>query len=302
MFSQPLLVLSQCNHYLCIAMSYHHLWKSLVPLYGEHEAQAVARLVYEQQFGLSFTDICCGKDTQLNADEQTLSEEIARRLLTNEPVQYVLGKALFAGRVYHVAPGVLIPRPETEQLCEWVVEACSRNGKMFNMQPTILDIGTGSGCIAITLALALTDHHVTAWDISETALSIAQRNAKRHDADICFLQQDILHRKSTGDRWNIIVSNPPYVCEQERDEMDKNVLAFEPQEALFVPDDDPLLFYRAITDYARQTLLPGGMLFLEGNTRFAEQTASLLKEAGMTGIEIRNDMYHRPRFICGRQP
>ena len=283
-------------------MSYHHLWKRLVPLYGEHEAKAIARLVYEQRYALTLTDICAGKDTQLSAQQQEELDEIAQRLCNNEPVQYVLGNAFFAGRYWHVTPGVLIPRPETEQLCEWVTDICSRQPIVSGFTPTLLDIGTGSGCIAVTLALQLKEYRVTAWDVSETALTIARKNAERHQADIHFQQQDIFNASTTDDSWHVIVSNPPYICTKEKEEMHPNVLQYEPHQALFVPDDDPLRFYKTIADYARQTLIPGGMLFLENNTRYIHDVAALLQQAGMTDIQIRNDMYNRPRFLYGRQP
>ena len=170
-------------------MTYHEMWHQLVPLYGEGEAKAMARMVYEVRFGLTLADLLLGKDTQLSADCQAQTEEIACRLLRQEPIQYVLGQAAFCGRWFHVEPGVLIPRPETEELVRWMID-------QENQPHHLLDIGTGSGCIAITLAQELPEAEVTAWDISETALRIAQENADRLGVKVKFERQDILQQTS----------------------------------------------------------------------------------------------------------
>jgi release factor glutamine methyltransferase len=162
---------------------------------------------------------------------------------------------------------------------------------------TILDIGTGSGCIACTLAAELPEAQVTAWDISEAALSVARENAKRTNVHVSFEQVDALNIPLTPDKWDIIISNPPYICEQERATMERHVLDYEPSLALFVPDDDPLLFYRAIADYARQSLTAGGSLFFEINPLYAEQLKSLLSAMSYHHIEVRDDQYGKPRMI-----
>ena len=264
-------------------MSYEELWKPLTKLYDAREAKAIARLVLEERFGLTMADVLCGK----TGDDAVL-RHIQQRLLQGEPVQYVLGVAEFGGRQFRVAPGVLIPRPETLELCQWVEE---------ERGITILDIGTGSGCIACTLAAELPEAQVTAWDISETALAIAQENAKRTNVHVSFEQVDALNIPLTPDKWDIIISNPPYVCEQERAAMERHVLDYEPSLALFVPDDDPLLFYRAIADYARQSLTAGGSLFFEINPLYAEQLKSLLSAMSYHHIEVRDDLYGKPRMI-----
>ena len=264
-------------------MSYEELWKPLTKLYDAREAKAIARLVMEDRFGLTMADVLCGK----TGDDAVL-RHIQQRLLQGEPVQYVLGVAEFGGRQFRVAPGVLIPRPETLELCQWVEE---------ERGITILDIGTGSGCIACTLAAELPEAQVTAWDISETALAIAQENAKRTNVHVSFEQVDALNIPLTPDKWDIIISNPPYVCEQERAAMERHVLDYEPSLALFVPDDDPLLFYRAIADYARQSLTAGGSLFFEINPLYAEQLKSLLSAMSYHHIEVRDDLYGKPRMI-----
>ena len=264
-------------------MSYEELWKPLTKLYDAREAKAIARLVMEDRFGLTMADVLCGK----TGDDAVLCH-IQQRLLQGEPVQYVLGVAEFGGRQFRVAPGVLIPRPETLELCQWVEE---------ERGITILDIGTGSGCIACTLAAELPEAQVTAWDISEAALSVARENAKRTNVHVSFEQVDALNIPLTSDKWDIIVSNPPYVCEQERAAMERHVLDYEPSLALFVPDDDPLLFYRAIADYARQSLTAGGSLFFEINPLYAEQLKSLLSAMSYHHIEVRDDQYGKPRMI-----
>ena len=272
-------------------MSYEELWKPLTKLYDAREAKAIARLVMEDRFGLTMADVLCGK----TGDDAVL-RHIQQRLLQGEPVQYVLGVAEFGGRQFRVAPGVLIPRPETLELCQWVQEE-RKEERGERRGITILDIGTGSGCIACTLAAELPEAQVTAWDISETALAIAQENAKRTNVHVSFEQVDALNIPLTPDKWDIIISNPPYVCEQERAAMERHVLDYEPSLALFVPDDDPLLFYRAIADYARQSLTAGGSLFFEINPLYAEQLKSLLSAMSYHHIEVRDDLYGKPRMI-----
>ncbi|MEE0619669.1 MAG: HemK/PrmC family methyltransferase, partial [Prevotella sp.] len=224
-------------------MTYNELCRRLSPLYGEGEARAIVRMVVEDEFGLSPTDIYMGKVNQLSADERANLEEIVARIANYEPVQYVLGHADFSGRRFAVAPGVLIPRPETALLIPMIGSAAARPF-------TLLDSGTGSGCIAITAALDYPDATVTAWDISDDALRIARANATRLGAQVCFERQDALAPPADTALWDVIVSNPPYICMSERAEMSPHVLDHEPATALFVPDSDPLLFYRATARYA----------------------------------------------------
>ncbi len=282
-------------------MTYETLWHLLTPLYGEGEAKAIARMVYEVRYGLTFTDLCIGKDTQLSADDQAELDEIAQRLERHEPIQYVLGKAEFMGKWYDVEPGVLIPRPETEELVRWISlspdPSPKREGRHF------LDIGTGSGCIAITLAAMYPEAKVTAWDISEKALEVARKNAKRLGVDVNFEQVDILanSQQPKANSYDIIVSNPPYICNKEREAMEQNVLDYEPHEALFVPDDDPLLFYRAIADYGKKTLKSDGWLYFEINPLYAEPLRELLSTMSYRDLEIKNDQYGKQRFIRARR-
>lgn len=348
-------------------MTYNQLWKRLTAIYNEREAQAIVRTVLDALFGMSLTDICLGKVTQLSADDTTRLEKIMQRLEKSEPVQYVLGAEWFAGRLFDVAPGVLIPRPETEDLVKWACDEAKEKEKEDNSKeergkeekevskkreaqkkeeqplssplkeeeeglrkgedaskkeeqllssllknnkevskkgeeaphPSILDIGTGSGCIAITVALALPQARVTAWDISTDALAIAAGNAHRLGASVRFEHQDALSAPDDEERWDVIVSNPPYICDRERADMSDNVLSYEPELALFVPDNDPLLFYRAIARYASKALKPGGRLLFETNTAYAHEVAQVMANEGFTAIEVRNDCFGKPRMVKG---
>lgn len=299
-------------------MTYNQLWKRLTVIYNEREAQAIVRTVLDALFGMSLTDICLGKVTQLSADDTTRLEKIMQRLEKSEPVQYVLGSEWFAGRLFDVAPGVLIPRPETEDLVKWACDEAKEKEKEDNSKeergkeekevskkgeeaphPSILDIGTGSGCIAITVALALPQARVTAWDISTDALAIAAGNAHRLGASVRFEHQDALSAPDDEARWDVIVSNPPYICDKERADMSDNVLSYEPELALFVPDSDPLLFYRAIARYASKALKPGGRLLFETNTAYAHEVAQVMANEGFTAIEVRNDCFGKPRMVKG---
>lgn len=296
-------------------MTYNQLWKRLTAIYNEREAQAIVRTVLDALFGMSLTDICLGKVTQLSADDTTRLEKIMQRLEKSEPVQYVLGAEWFAGRLFDVAPGVLIPRPETEDLVKWACDEAKEkednskeergkeekedSKKEEVPHPSILDIGTGSGCIAITVALALPQARVTAWDISTDALAIAAGNAHRLGASVRFEHQDALSAPDDEERWDVIVSNPPYICDRERADMSDNVLSYEPELALFVPDSDPLLFYRAIARYASKALKPGGRLLFETNTAYAHEVAQAMANEGFTAIEVRNDCFGKPRMVKG---
>ena len=277
-------------------MTYKELWQPLTSIYDEYEARAVAKMVLEH-YGLTMSDIVLGREQTLPVEEL---HAIRKRLLSGEPVQYILGLAEFGPHVFHVAPGVLIPRPETYELCQWIVGSEKR--KVISDKYSILDIGTGSGCIAITLAAMYPEAQVYGWDISAEALEVARENAKRTNVNVSFEQVDVLHLTSdilhqTSGAFDLMVSNPPYICNKERDAMDANVLEHEPHTALFVPDDDPLLFYRAIADYARQSLTEGGSLFFEINPLYAEQLKSLLSAMSYHHIEVRDDQYGKPRMI-----
>ena len=270
-------------------MTYRQLWQRLVPVYGEGEAQAIARLIYEVRYGWTLSDLLMGRDSSVPQDEL---EQIAVRLERQEPVQYILGQADFYGRTFVVNEHVLIPRPETAELCQWILATDATN---------ILDIGTGSGCIAITLAAEMPEAEVTAWDISEEALKVAKENAKRTNVHVKFEQVDILHLPSSilhlTSAFDLIVSNPPYICNKERETMEANVLEHEPHTALFVPNDDPLLFYRAIAQYGQTALKEGGWLYFEINPLYAEDLRAILSKMSYYDIEIKEDQYGKQRMI-----
>lgn len=318
-------------------MNYRELIQQLTPQTGAGEAQAIVRCVMEERFGLTQTDLLLGKDTTLSADDRTEFEKIASRLLSGEPVQYILGFADFCGHHFQVTPDVLIPRPETEDL---VHEATSiirqkNDDNTLEDSPTspqqsgtsspvhILDLCTGSGCIATSLALALPEAHVVGVDISESALEVARHNATSLGAtNVEFFQQDILRPLPSphsapcdaprlknlsisqssifnSPNFHLLTANPPYVRTSESSEMSPTVLDHEPHLALFVPDDDPLLFYRAIARIARNTLLPHGHFLLEINTALHEETRQLFAAAGFHNLQIINDRYDRPRILRG---
>ena len=284
-------------------MTYETLWHRLTDLYEADEAKAIVRWVLDVRFSMSLADILCGKVTELSANDQEELEKIVQRLEKGEPVQYVIGVADFCGRQFHVEPGVLIPRPETAELCRWITS----HGDRHAVRPSdltaclspceVLDIGTGSGCIAITLALEIPKAKVTAWDISDTALCIARQNAEALGADVTFEHQDALNPPADVGRWDVIVSNPPYICTEERDGMVKNVLDYEPHEALFGPEEDPSLFYKRIGDYAIRALKSGGFLYYELNPLTVDDVSNYLHKIGFTEIEIREDQYGKRRFL-----
>ena len=317
--------------------TYQQLWQSLTPLYDAGEAQAIVRTVLDVKYGMTLTDIICGKVNEISADEERKLEEIIIRLQKGEPVQYVLGEADFAGRTFHVEPGVLIPRPETAELCQWIEKdlagistVSSEDFSEDSPQATddarrILDICTGSGCIAITLGLNIPNSEVTGWDISEDALRIAQGNVEMMKAgNVRIEHQDALalpkaaetdNEKMKGNddkevvkpkgeaktpstqKWDLIVSNPPYICEKEKADMEKNVLEHEPSLALFVPDEDPLKFYRAIAEYASSALKSGRALYFEINPIYEKETREMLLKLDFKDIETKEDAFGKKRMM-----
>jgi release factor glutamine methyltransferase len=277
-------------------MNYQELWRRLAQVYDEGEAKAIARMVYEVRFNLTLSDLFIGKDTQLSANDQAELAEITQRLEQQEPVQYVLGQTDFCGRTFLVNQHVLIPRPETEELCRWIAD------DMGGLSPcATLDIGTGSGCIAITLTAELPKAEVTAWDISEKALQVARENAKRLHFNVTFELTDALNAPQDHERWDVIVSNPPYICNKERTHMEANVLEHEPHTALFVPDDFPLLFYRAIAQYGLTALKTGGWLYFEINPLYAQELTEMLSMMSYHDINIKKDAYGKQRMIKARR-
>ena len=293
-------------------MKYHDICQRLTPMYGPQEAKAMTRMLLEDLFSLSFADILCGATEHLSDADTLRLQQSVDRLLDAEPLQYVTGTAFFCGHPFHVAPGVLIPRPETE----WIVDTAVN--LVTSSAPRILDIGTGSGCMATSISLALVDKHcyTEAWDISEDALRIATDNAERLGADVKFRRRDALRLEedfpaeenqggaevlisdnASSASWDIIVSNPPYICNREAADMHANVLRHEPHLALFVPDTDPLLFYRAIARYAMRSLRKGGWLLFECNTLYAHDTARMASYMGFATSVVEDDCIGKPRFV-----
>lgn len=310
----------------------HEISHLLTAIYPSGEASAVARLLLEA-IGWGTVAVFTGKDSDLGPDERLRLQDFLRRMLDlREPVQYVVGEAPFCGRSFAVRPGVLIPRPETEELLR-LVEADARSGLL--PQGGLLDVGTGSGCIAVTLAKLFPSARVEAWDISEEALQVARENARRHGANVCFRRCDLLEEagkaqalpaESAGTfpekRQHFspqaqalspapgqktaplaaLVSNPPYVLPSEEAQMAPEVCRWEPREALFVPQEDPLLPYRALARLGRKRLAAGGKIYLELNPLLAAQVEELLRAAGFGEVRLVEDFDKKLRFITGTNP
>ena len=269
-------------------MTYDTIWRRLSEIYPAGEAKALARYLLEVGFGFTSTDIYCDKITQLSPEEETKLNKMLERMMQGEPVQYVTNLADFGGRQFYVAPGVLIPRPETAELCRMIENDGGGD---------ILDIGTGSGCIAVTLALDMPGSNVTAWDISEDAAAIARKNSETYSAGVDIVITDALNAPADVEKWDVVVSNPPYICDREKKDMDGNVLDYEPHTALFVPDSSPLLFYSAIAEYSKKALKPGGRLYFEINALYAEETCGMLVEKGYECVKSHDDMFGKKRFV-----
>ena len=298
--------------------SHRDLCRQLDGIYDEGEARAVIRLLLEEGYGLSWPDVLCdGLSQMTDSQRQNLSEQM-NRLCEGEPVQYVLGFETFLGRRFKVSPAVLIPRPETEELCQWVTAPSQPppEGEGFQSRSSagllplqgevgrglsILDIGTGSGCIAVSLGTMFPQAQVSAWDLSEEALDVARENAEHANVRVAFRRQDALCPPDDEEVWDIIVSNPPYICEREQTEMSATVLSHEPHAALFVPDDDPLLFYRTIARYAAKSLKPNGLLYFEINPHYADSLCQMLKNYGFIDISQKTDLFGKLRFIRAKK-
>ena len=271
------------------------LWQRLTPLYQPHEAQAVVRWLLGEVFQLSLADVLTGGVEALGSADRALLEQLMQRLEQGEPVQYVVGHEWFGNRCFKVAPGVLIPRPETFELCQHVARKLQKSQVAG---PQILDVGTGNGCIAISLALDVPQAHVMALDISDAALSIARENALKLGATVNFKKADALRLPTDAEpRWHAIVSNPPYITPVEERNMHINVKRYEPRKALFVPGSDPLLFYRSIAHYALKALYVGGWLAFEVNSLFADAVAAMLQQLGFNAVEILTDQFGNHRFV-----
>ena len=269
--------------------------KELSGVYPSEEVQSFFTLLSE--FILNYTRL----DTVLKASEIISEEnqqqflEAIRRLKQFEPIQYIIGATEFYGLPFKVTPATLIPRPETEELVQWILEEYLAESQ--NQSLHFLDIGTGSGCIAIALAKNLPSIKISAVDVSKPALQVAQENAQNNQAAVTFFELDILKASALPETYNLIVSNPPYVRELEKKMMQPNVLSFEPESALFVSNVDPLLFYRKIAELAKQHLTPNGLLFFEINEYLGKELIELLLSIGFSEITVKKDIFNKDRML-----
>ncbi len=267
----------------------------LQPYYTAEEVSALSRIVCCDLLGQAPTDYYLGKDIALSPKKEQELEDILQRLSRFEPLQYIEGRTLFLGREFWVAPGVLIPRPETEELVELMLKEIPADAR-------ILDVGTGSGCIAISLAKELPDTLVTAWDVSPEALSVARANARKLQANVRFVECDVLAcQVDEVGLYDVIVSNPPYVTEAEKADMEPNVLQWEPSLALFVPDDDPLRFYRRIAVLGRDMLADGGRLYFEINRAYGREMVEMLRTMGYVRVRVEKDLSQNDRFVIAEK-
>ena len=266
--------------------------QALSPKYSDREIEAYIRIIFENLLGYTPVDIIMHKDTVLSDFISSKVDHVIEEMLNNKPIQYIFGYTYFHGHKFLVTPGTLIPRPETEELVDLIIS----ENKGYDIR--ILDIGTGSGCIAISLAIDMKFPEVTAIDISPSAIETAEQNARNLKTKVNFKVADILNPDvRANEEYGIIVSNPPYICEREKKTMESNVLDYEPHSALFVPDNNPLLFYRAIAKYSISALTRQGKLYFEINNLYAVQICAMLEEYGFTGILVHKDVHNQPRFI-----
>ncbi len=283
----------------------------LVQLYPKEEIQSFFNLLVSYKLKLSRTDIALNPNLTIKQTDLSFFLNALTDLQHEKPIQYIIGETEFYGLPFKVDKNVLIPRPETEELVEWVLkETQEKRLKTQDPRLTVLDIGTGSGCIAISLAKNLTNASVFALDVSKEAIQIAQQNAKLNNVDVHFMKQDILNTNVTSSavesyenegflslKFDIIVSNPPYVRELEKREIQNNVLENEPHLALFVDDNNPLLFYDTIADFAKEHLVKNGQLYFEINQYLGKETVELLKQKKFTSIELNKDIFGNDRMV-----
>lgn len=263
----------------------------LSALYSEREVRNILLLVLEDIFGFTRSELLVSKEIALSDARLKDLDQISSRLQKGEPVQYVIGFTYFDDLKIGVAPGVLIPRPETEELVSWMHESVQSNRNL-----KIEDWCTGSGCIALALKNRMPDADVTGMDVSQEALEIARSNAKGLRLDVSFELHDALSIEKAG-KVNVIVSNPPYIPWLEKAQMHQNVTDYEPDLALFVPDEDPLLFYKAIAEYAAKNLNENGLLFFELHEIFGEETKAMVEQLGFSPVEIRKDLQGKDRML-----
>ena len=262
---------------------------SLSSLYPSEEIQSFFNIFSEKYLNISRIEIALNPERVISEEVSEKYQKALLRLKNHEPVQYIIGETEFFGLPFKVNKHTLIPRPETEELVDWILSEKTIN--------TILDIGTGSGCIAISLAKDLPDSKISALDISDEALKIAHENAEMNKVEVDFFQTDILNTKTLPKKYDVIVSNPPYVRELEKKQMQQNVLKYEPNSALYVNDNDPLLFYRVISQLAKKHLQPNGKLFFEINEYLADKLVQLLRREGFQNIQVKKDIFGKDRMI-----
>ncbi|SFW60752.1 peptide chain release factor N(5)-glutamine methyltransferase [Chitinophaga sancti] len=310
---------------MTIQVAFIQIIQALSPIHGDREAASIAHILMEHITGLGKMDRIVYKDRELTEDQADRFQKGLDALLRNEPVQYVTGTGWFYGMELQVTPDVLIPRPETEELAEWIIEDVKKAGKqpgnqetglemqgrildtgkriVTGLHPSILDIGTGSGAIPLAIKKNLPSAAVSAIDISAGALEVAKANAKKLSLDVNFSLVDVLDVNATAALpiFDIIVSNPPYICEQERAGMQEQVLDYEPNIALFVPDHDPLRFYRRIGELAQEKLAPGGGLYFEINEAYGAETVKLLEEQGYVEVVLKQDLFGKDRMVKAKK-
>jgi len=267
--------------------------KELAGIFPKEEIESMISLIFEKLKGYSRTQFILAKDELLNADDLLEIDKIVSRLKNHEPIQYILGETEFYGLPFYAVPGVLIPRPETEELVQWIIQENKKSAS------TILDIGTGTGCIAISLSKNIENTTVLACDISPVCIEMARRNAKLNNAAISVFEYDILNDNPeiNFSKLDVIVSNPPYIRENEKNLMQRNVLEFEPELALFVPDEKPLLFYERIAGFALIHLKKTGSLYFEINESFGNDCIKMLQQKGFSDIELKKDINGKDRMI-----
>jgi len=273
-----------------------YIKEELKGLYPNSEVTAFIRLITEHIFKRDYYKILISHDFKPDTAADQMIREIVGRLKNFEPIQYILGETVFHGLKINVNPGVLIPRPETEELTEWIVSSFTWDS------PAILDIGTGSGCIALSLKHFIPDSKVSGMDYSEAAIQTARLNAKVNQLNVNFFRSDIkLWNLTDWQNYDIIVSNPPYVLEKEKREMSDNVLKFEPEDALFVKDKEPLEFYNIITRFARSCLTETGWLYFEINESFGRELVKLMSDEGFKNVELKKDINGKERMLRGQK-
>ena len=275
---------------------FHEIRDALRGYYSDSEALALAKMLLVEVFGFSTLELYGGKDKEFSEKHRSVLAEMIRRLQKNEPIQYIIGIESFCGLTFEVNSNVLIPRPETQELVSWIVEECQKEEAI-----RILDIGTGSGCIPVSLAKQLPRAEVESWDISEGALEVASRNCERNEVKVLLRRKDVLNAAPEGVFYDVIVSNPPYIADREKVDMEANVLDWEPSLALFVPDDDPLLFYRKIAQLGCEMLKEDGSLYFEINRAYGQETSLMLSELGYNQIELKKDSWGNDRMIKAKR-